>query len=76
MSEIKITRRDFVKGAAVAAAATAAPLAAGVTPAFADPGWKFPIAASQTEPWVPLDPQKLARYGWEIYRSRHAGQGG
>jgi len=71
-----LSRRQFIGGTAALAAAAAMPTIAQVSTAVADPGWKFPIAAAQTEPWVPLDAQKAARYGLEIYRGRHSGQGG
>lgn len=71
-----LSRRQFIGGTAVCAAAAAMPTLMNAAPAMADPGWKFPIATTQTDPWIPLDPQKLARHGLEIYRGRHAGQGG
>jgi hypothetical protein len=71
-----LTRRQFVGGTAALAGAAALPTFANVSTAMAAPDWKFPIAATQTDPWVPLDAQKAARFGLEIYRGRHTGQGG
>lgn len=71
-----LSRRQFVGGTAALMGAAAMPTIAQVSTAVAAPDWKFPIASTQTDPWIPLDPQKAARYGLEIYRGRHAGQGG
>jgi len=70
MSEMKITRRQFVGGAAVAAAATAVPLVSNVSTAAATPANVFPGTLT---PWVPLNAQTAARYGWEIYKGKHSG---
>lgn len=75
MSETGISRRSFLKGAAVTAAAASLPLASATT-AVAEADFRFPIAAAQTEPWIPLDPVKAAREALEIYRGMRLGQGG
>jgi hypothetical protein len=71
MSEVKITRRELVQGAAVAAAAAALPVVSSVAPAMALPAFQFPLA---TPSWVPLDAKAAARLGWEIHAGKHPGQ--
>lgn len=66
-----ITRRQFVGGAAVAAGAAALPAVMSAAPAIATPALALPIAHS---PWIPLDPKKAARVGWEVYKGVHAPQ--
>lgn len=73
MSENGITRRRFLGGAAVIAAATAVPAISSVAPAMATPDLTFPLA---TPDWTPLDPTAAARQALEIYRGKHPGQGG
>lgn len=84
MSETKITRRQFVAGAAVTAAATAMPLAVGVSTAAADPT-TVTLASLQAAfaagPWTALDPVRARRVAYEIYRGKYtpggaAGQSG
>lgn len=72
MSKTGISRRQFVAGAAVTAAATAMPLATNVTTAAA-----APITFPQSVPgWTPLDATAAAREALEIYRGKRAGQSG
>lgn len=73
MSETRISRRQFVGGAAVVAAATAVPVISSVAPAAGTPTITFPLA---TADWTPLDAKACARTGLEIYRGKHAGQSG
>ncbi len=79
MSETKITRRQFVGGAAVAAAATAMPLAAGVTAAGAapttvdQPALAAVMTALKASGWTPLDPVRARRTAYEIYRGKYTG---
>lgn len=69
MSEMKLSRRQFVGGAAVAAAATAMPLAAGVSTAAATPTGTFPFSPTT---WIPLDATLAARTAYEIYRAKYS----
>jgi hypothetical protein len=71
-----LSRRQFVGGTAALMGAAAMPTIASVSVAAADPGWRFPIAATQTEPWIPLDPVAAAREALEIYRGMRLGQAG
>ena len=73
MSEMKITRRQLVGGAAVAAVASAMPLVTNVSTAAGTPTNLFPGTLT---PWVPLDAKAAARFAIEIYRGQHAGNGG
>jgi len=66
-----ITRRQFVGGAAVAAGAAVLPALMNAAPAVATPALAIPIPHT---PWVPLDPKRAARIGWEIYKGVHAPQ--
>lgn len=67
MSEKGISRRQFVGGAVVAAAATAMPVAAGVSTAAATPALAVPLTDYAT-----LDPKVTARLSWEIYKGGNA----
>jgi hypothetical protein len=68
----KMSRRQFLGGAAVLGVAAALPSALTATPAFATPAITFPLA-SDTGGWVPLDPKACARQALEIYRGKWAG---
>lgn len=73
MSETKgISRRQFLTGAAVTVAATAVPVFSNVTPAFA--AAPMPVLVPGDPAWVALNPEALARQGYEIYKGLHAGQ--
>lgn len=82
MSEKGISRRQFVTGAAVVAAATALPLAQGVSVAGAAPltGLKTldktgqKLFVGSTIAWTPLDAKLLARKAYEIYKGKWADQ--
>lgn len=72
MSELKISRRQFLTGAAVTAAATALPVVSNVTTAAAAPD--LPNWPLETPDWVDLDATALARQGYEIYKGKHTNQ--
>jgi hypothetical protein len=73
MEIVKISRRQFLGGAAAVVGAAVLPAFIGVTPAAATPTGTFPGTLS---PWVPLDAQALARKGYEIYKGKWTGQSG
>lgn len=68
----KITRRQFVGGAAAVVGASALPAAINAAPAVAAPTLSIPIQTGTT--WIPLDPTAAGRLGWEIYKGKHAPQ--
>ncbi len=73
MSEKKgLSRRQFLTGAAITAAAAAVPVFTNVSTAMA----AAPMTPlTKLDPsWVPLDAKALARQGYEIYKGKHAGQ--
>jgi len=70
--ETKISRRQFLGGAAAVAGAIALPSLVNATPVLATPSLTFPLAID-TGGWVPLDAKTLARYAYEIYKGKHAG---
>lgn len=67
----RISRRQFIGGAAAVVGAAALPSVMNVAPAAATPTLGIPIPAT---PWIPLDPKAAARLGWEIYKGKHAPQ--
>ena len=69
MSGKGVSRRQFVTGAAVAAAATTVPVLSNVSIAAGTPSIVFPLA---TDGWTPLDPKAVARQGWEIYKGMYS----
>ena len=74
MSEKGISRRQFVAGAAVTAAATTLPVLSNVTTAAAAvPATIAPLTKGAAD-WTPLDAKALARQAYEIYKGKHAGQ--
>lgn len=73
MSEKKgISRRQFVTGAVVTAAAVAVPVFSNVTTAAAA-GAAMP-ALTRNPAWTPLDAQALGRQAYEIYKGVHSSQ--
>lgn len=78
MSEKGISRRQFVTGAAVVAAAAALPLAEKASVAVAAP--QTPITALTQGTgwlgiaWTPLDAKLLARQAYELYKGKYTGQ--
>ena len=75
MTTTKISRRQFLGGAAGAAAVVGAstlPFVMNVAPAAATPSIVFPLAID-TGGWTPLDPKALARQAYEIYKGKWAG---
>jgi len=73
MSKNGLSRRQFLGGAAVVAAASAMPLITSASTAVATPTNVFPAPLTT---WVPLDATAAARFALEIYRGKHAGNGG
>lgn len=71
MESKKMSRRQFLGGAAAVVGAAALPVLMNAAPAVATPTLALPIAAS---PWVPLDPKAAGRLAWEIYKGKHAPQ--
>jgi hypothetical protein len=69
----KLSRREFLGGAAVVVGAAVLPAIANVSPAFATPATGFPGTLT---PWVPLNATALARQGYEIYRGKWTFQSG
>jgi hypothetical protein len=67
MSINKLSRRQFLGGAAVVAGAAALPAVMSVAPAVATPANTFPGAVT---PWVALDAKAAARRGFEIYKGK------
>lgn len=67
----KITRRQFLGGAAAIVGASALPALMNSAPALATPTLALPIAAA---PWVPLDPKAAGRLAFEIYKGVHSPQ--
>ncbi|MDR3686956.1 MAG: twin-arginine translocation signal domain-containing protein [Coriobacteriia bacterium] len=75
MTTTKISRRQFLGGAAGAAAVVGAatlPFAMNVSTAAATPPQVFPLAID-TGGWVPLDAKACARQAYEIYKGKWAG---
>ncbi len=76
MEAMKLSRRQFLGGTAAVAAASVLPAVSAAAPAMATPAGKLADSAAALAPWVPLDPEKLARLGWETYKGRYnASQG-
>lgn len=73
MEGTKLSRRQFLGGAAAVAAAAVLPAVTGAAPAIGTPTVKFPDAT--ITPWIPLDPKALARKGYEIYKGLQSGVG-
>lgn len=71
MSETGISRRKFVAGAAITAAAATMPILTNAAPAAGTPTLSLPIA---TPDWTPLNPKECARLGWEIYKGLYPPQ--
>ena len=71
MESKKMSRRQFLGGAAAVVGAAALPVLMSAAPAAAAPTLAIPIPAT---PWVPLSSQAAARLGWEIYKGKHAPQ--
>ena len=75
----KISRRQFVKGAAVTAAASALPVVSNVSTAAAAPAQinagslTSAFTALKTSGWTPLDPVRARRTAYEIYRGKYTG---
>jgi len=76
MEDSKLSRRQFLGGAAAVVGAAVLPAITSVAPAAATPTGTFATAATQLTPWIPLNPKAAARQGLEIYRGKHPGQGG
>lgn len=73
MSENGISRRQFLTGAAVTAAATAVPMVANVSTAAAA-GVPSAVQTLGTPPiagWVDLDAKALAREAYDIYKGKY-----
>lgn len=60
----RISRRQFIGGAAAVVGAAALPSVMNVAPAAATPTLAIPIP---TTPWIPLDPKKAGQLGYEIF---------
>ena len=71
----KISRRQFLGGAATVVGAAALPTIVSVSPAAANVGQLSGFPGT-TAPWVPLDAKLLARKGYEIYRGKWSWQSG
>lgn len=73
MATDKISRRQFLTGAAVTVAAVAVPVLANVSTATAAGAAMTPLTRPDGT-WVPLDAQALARQAYEIYKGVHVSQ--
>jgi hypothetical protein len=73
MESKRLSRRQFLTGAAVVAGAAALPGITNIASAVATPATGFPGTMT---PWVPLDATLAARKGYEIYRGKHQFQSG
>jgi hypothetical protein len=73
METDRISRRQFLGGAAVLVVAAALPTLLVAAPAAATPSLAIPIPAT---PWIPLDPKRAGRLAWEIYKGVWAPQSG
>ncbi len=69
MDSKRLSRRQFLTGAAVVAGAAALPGITNIASAVATPATGFPGVLT---PWVPLNVTAAARQGYEIYRGKHA----
>jgi len=67
MAMNKLSRRQFLGGAAVVAGAAALPIISSVAPATATPATGFPGLLT---PWVAIDATAAARRGYEIYKGK------
>jgi hypothetical protein len=75
MANSKLSRRQFLGGTAAVAAASVLPAVTSAAPALATPEGTFPDASVKAGlAATPLDPEALARQGYEIYKGFHAGQ--
>ncbi|MCE5204136.1 MAG: twin-arginine translocation signal domain-containing protein [Coriobacteriales bacterium] len=73
MGDTKLSRRQFLGGAAAVVAGAALPALTTAAPAAATPDGTFPGPSGA---WVPLDPKAAARRGFEIYKGKWAAQAG
>lgn len=69
----KLSRREFLGGAAAIVGAAVLPAITNVAPAAATPATGFPGTLT---PWVPLDAKAAARRGYEIYKGKWTFQSG
>ena len=77
MEGTKLSRRQFLGGTAAVAAASVLPAVSAAAPAMAVPTGTFPNSTAAIKAGLaatPLDPEALARQGYEIYKGFHAGQ--
>lgn len=72
MEDTKISRRQFLGGAAAVVGAAALPTLMSAAPAVATPTLAIPIPTPGT--WIPLDPKAAGRLAYEIYKGQHAPQ--
>ncbi|MHB1137039.1 MAG: twin-arginine translocation signal domain-containing protein [Coriobacteriia bacterium] len=70
MEGTKLSRRQFLGGTAAVAAASVLPAVTNAATAVATPTGKLADSAAALTPWIPLDPEKVARRGWETYKGR------
>lgn len=71
MESNKMSRRQFIGGAAAVMGAAALPTLMSAAPAVATPTLAIPIPHT---PWMALDPKATGRLGWEIYKGKYAPQ--
>ncbi len=74
MSDKGITRRKFLGGAAVIAAASAVPLGSVATASAAPDETSYVWKPIDLD-WTPLDPQVAAREGYDMYQGSRSGYG-
>jgi len=65
----KLSRRQFLGGAAAVVGAAVLPAVTNATLAFATPSTGFPGTMA---PWVPLDATAAARLGYDIYKGKYS----